>query len=347
VNTPKSAAPAVSAPTLGAINPNQGPASGGTSVTLTGTALTTATSVKFGSTAASTFTVLSDTGVVAVAPAGSGAVQVTVVTSGGTSNGLTFTYRAVPTLSSVAPNQGSVVGGTSVALTGAHFVSATAVKFGGVAATSFTGVSDTQITATAPPGTAGPVVVTVTSVGGTSTDTVYFYYVAVPTLTGAMPNQGPVAGGTSVTLAGSHFTTATAVKFGSVAASSFTVVSDTQITATAPPGTAGAVNVTVTTVGGTSNTATFTYLPAPTLTSAVPNQGPTSGGTSVTLTGTQLTTATAVMFGSTAATSFTVVSDSTMVAVAPPGTGTVQVTVTATGGTSDGLPYTAVGSPGI
>jgi len=264
VNAPKSPAPAVvSPPTLSSISPNQGSASGGTSVTLTGTGLTTATSIRFGTTNASTFTVLSDTSVVAVAPAGSGAVQVTAVTSGGTSNGLTYTYRSVPTLSSVAPNQGSIVGGTSVTLTGAHFVSAIGVKFGGVAASSFTVVSDTQITATAPPGTAGPVVVSVT------------------------------------------------------------------------------------TIGGTSNGTAFTYVAAPTLTSVVPNQGPTSGGTSATLTGAQLTTATAVMFGSTTATSFTIVSDSTVVAAAPPATGTVQVTVTTFGGTSNGLSYTAVGSPSI
>jgi hypothetical protein len=282
-----------------------------------------------------------------VAPAGSGAVQVTAIASGGTSNGLTYTYRSVPTLSSVTPNQGSVAGGTSVTLTGTHFVGATAVKFGSASATSFTVVSDTQITAVAPPGTAGPVVVSITTVGGTSTDVVYFYYVAVPTLTTVTPNQGSVAGGTSVTLTGAHFVTATAVKFGSASATSFTVVSDTQITAVAPPGTAGSVNLTVVTVGGTSNSVAYTYLPAPTLTSVVPNQGPTSGGTSVTLTGTGLTTATVVDFGSTASTSFVIVSDSTVVAQTPPGTGTVQVTVTTTGGTSNGVAYTSVAAPGI
>jgi hypothetical protein len=332
---------------LSSINPNQGPASGGTSVTLTGTALTTATAVKFGTTSASSFTVLADSTIVAVAPPGSGAVQVTVITTGGTSNGLTYTYRAVPTLTSAAPNQGSVTGGASVTLAGAHFVSATAVKFGGVVATSFTVVSDTQITAIAPPGTAGPVTITVTTIGGTSTDTVYYYYVAIPTLTSAAPNQGPVSGGTSVTLTGAHFTTASAVRFGATAASSFTVVSDTQITATAPPGTAGLVNVTVTTIGGTSNSLTYSYLPAPTLTSLVPNQGPLSGGASVTLTGTQLTAATAVTFGATPAASFTVISDSTIVAVAPPGSGTIPVTVTTTGGTSNSLTYTNVAPPGI
>jgi hypothetical protein len=161
------------------------------------------------------------------------------------------------------------------------------------------------------------------------------------------PSQGPVSGGTSVILTGSHFTGATSVKFGTVAASSFSVASDTQITATAPAEAAGSVNVTVTTTGGISNSFTYFYLPAPTLTSLLPGQGPSSGGTSVTLTGTQLTTATAVMFGSTPATSYTVLSDGSIVAVAPAGTGAVQVTATTSGGTSSGLAYTFVSAPQI
>jgi hypothetical protein len=53
------------------------------------------------------------------------------------------------------------------------------------------------------------------------------------------------------------------------------------------------------------------------------------------------------MFGSAAATSFTVVSDTSIVAVSPAGSGTVQVTVTTGGGTSNGLAYTFVSAPQI
>jgi hypothetical protein len=232
-------------------------------------------------------------------------------------------------------------------LTGSHFTGATSVKFGTVSASSFFVASDTQITATAPAETAVPANVTVTTVGGgTGASNVYFYYIPAPTLTSVAPSQGPVSGGTSVILTGSHFTGATSVKFGTVSASSFSVASDTQITATAPAEAAGSVNVTVTTAGGTSNSFTYFYLPAPTLTSVLPGQGP-SGGTSATLTGTQLTTANAVMFGSAPATSYSVLSDSSIVAVAPAGTGTVQVTVTTSGGASNGLAYTFVSAPQI
>ncbi|MHB1787607.1 MAG: S-layer homology domain-containing protein, partial [Acidimicrobiales bacterium] len=72
-------------------------------------------------------------------------------------------------------------------------------------------------------------------------------------VTAVTPSSGPVAGGTSVTITGIGFTGATAVQFGTTAATSFTVTSDTSITATAPAGT-GTVDVTVTTPNGTSAT---------------------------------------------------------------------------------------------
>jgi len=73
-----------------------------------------------------------------------------------------------------------------------------------------------------------------------------------PTVTSVSPAAGPVNGGTAVTLGGCGFTAATAVKFGATAASSFAVVSDSQITTTSPAHAAGTVDVTVTTVAGTS-----------------------------------------------------------------------------------------------
>jgi hypothetical protein len=75
---------------------------------------------------------------------------------------------------------------------------------------------------------------------------------AVPAVTTLSPTIGPVAGGTSVTITGTAFTGATAVKFGSTAATSFTVNSATAITAKAPAGSSGMVEVTVTTPNGTS-----------------------------------------------------------------------------------------------
>jgi IPT/TIG domain/Bacterial Ig-like domain (group 3)/Dockerin type I domain len=163
-------------------------------------------------------------------------------------------------------------------------------------------------------------------------------YTAPPTVTSVSPSSGPAAGGTSVIITGTGFTGATAVDFGGAAATSFMVNSDTQITAVDPAGT-GVVDVTVTIpVGGTSATSTadqFTYVAAPTVTSLNPTTGPAAGGTSVIITGTGFTGATAVQFGGAAATSFMVNSDTQITAVDPAGTGAVDVTVTIpVGGTS-------------
>ncbi len=83
-----------------------------------------------------------------------------------------------------------------------------------------------------------------------------------PTVTGVSPSSG--FNTTSVVVTGTDFTGASAVDFGGTAAT-FTVNSDTSITATVPAGT-GTVDVTVTTSGGTSATSAadqFTYLAGP------------------------------------------------------------------------------------
>jgi YVTN family beta-propeller protein len=79
--------------------------------------------------------------------------------------------------------------------------------------------------------------------------------VPVPVVTGVSPLSGPLAGGTAVTITGSNFTGATAVSFGGTPAASFTVSSDTSITAVSPAAASvGPVDVTVTTPNGTSAT---------------------------------------------------------------------------------------------
>jgi len=83
-----------------------------------------------------------------------------------------------------------------------------------------------------------------------------------PVVTGISPTIGSTLGGTVVTITGTHFTGATSVHFGSIASPSFSVISDTSLTAPAPAGSAGAVDVTVASSGGmsASNAADqFTY----------------------------------------------------------------------------------------
>ncbi len=332
-------------PTVTAISPAAGPATGGTKVTVTGTGLTGATAVSFGGTAATQITVApGGTSLSATSPAGTGTVDVTVTTPGGTSatsSADQFTFTPPPTVTGVRPAAGPIGGVTTVTITGDALTGATGVSFGTKPATNVTVNSGgTSITATSPAASgAGPVDVTVITPGGTSAASTAdeFTYTAAPIVTAVSPGGGPIAGGTIVTITGTSLTGASAVEFGGTAARGFTVNgSGTSITATAPSG-SGTVDVAVTTPGGTSATSSadkFTFFAVPAITAESPLGGPTAGGTQVTITGTGFTGATAVDFGSTAAASFTVVNDTTITATSPPGTGQVNLSVTAPGGTS-------------
>src|SRR5450631_3805837 len=122
----------------------------------------------------------------------------------------------------------------------------------------------------------------------------------VASVTGINPISGPSAGGTSVTINGANLSSASAVKFGATPGI-ITADSAISITATSPAESAGTVDVTVTTPGGASATSSadkFTYVAAPTVTGVIPTRGPTAGGTSVTVSGTNLSGTTSVNFGS-------------------------------------------------
>jgi DNA-binding beta-propeller fold protein YncE len=328
-------------PAVTGLAPAAGPLGGGTTVTITGVHLTGATSVSFGANAASSFTVVSDTQVTATAPAGSGTVDVRVTTPNGTSVAAPadkYAYTSDSTVSSLNPSSGPTAGGNTVTITGTNLSNASVVSFGVTPATSFSVLGATQIRAVAPPGTAGTVDVTVTTPGGTSATNAgdEYTYVTTPTVSGLSPSTGPTVGGTTVTITGTGFTGATAVLFGITSATSFIVRSDTSITATSPAG-SGTVDVTVTTGGGTSATGAadaFIYVAVPAVTGLAPASGPTAGGTIVTITGANLSGASAVQFGATAAVWFNVMSATSITAKAPAGSGTVDVTVTTTFGTS-------------
>ncbi|MDI9633621.1 MAG: IPT/TIG domain-containing protein [Methanolinea sp.] len=89
--------------------------------------------------------------------------------------------------------------------------------------------------------------------GGAGGSGVVIIRYVLPAVTNLTPAEGPLEGGTNVTITGSGFTGVTAVRFGSTPAPSYTLVSDSTIFATSPPGSVpGTVNVTVTTPYGTS-----------------------------------------------------------------------------------------------
>ncbi|MDQ3889014.1 MAG: DUF1929 domain-containing protein [Actinomycetota bacterium] len=233
--------------------------------------------------------------------------------------------RPAPTITSFNPTSGRA--GTSVTIAGANFTGATSVSFAGVAA-SFTVNSASQITAIVPKGaTTGPI--SVTTPDGTGTSSSDFVVTSAPTITSFDPTVGAV--GTSVVIAGSGFTGATSVTFAGVSAT-FTLDSDTQVTATVPRG-ATTGRIAVTTPQGTATSSsdfTVTSTSAPVVTSFDPTSGKV--GTSVTIAGANFTGATSVTFAGVAA-SFTLDSASQITAIVPRGATTGRIAVTAPNGT--------------
>jgi hypothetical protein len=164
-------------PTITSFSPASGPVDA--SVTLTGTAFSGATAVKFNGVAA-TYAVSSATQISATVPAGATTGPITVSAPGGTvTSAQRFTVYSTPTITSFSPASGPV--GASVTLTGTGLTDASKVSFNGVAA-KFTVNSDTKTTATVPAGaTTGPI--TVNSSGGTVTSTQRFTVLVTPQLT--------------------------------------------------------------------------------------------------------------------------------------------------------------------
>ena len=197
------ALPAANSPTITSFTPATGPV--GTTVTVTGTNLTGATSASVNGTTGTNFMAMSATSVMFDVAAGSTTGLVRVTTASGTATSATnFTVTtplpAQPTITSFAPTTGPV--GTVVTVTGTNFTGATAATVGGTPATGVSATSATSLTLTVPAGaTSG--VITVTTPAGTATSSGTFTVTVpagpVPTLTSVSPARA-VAGGPAFTL---------------------------------------------------------------------------------------------------------------------------------------------------
>lgn len=242
-------------PSIESVAPATGPATGGTKVTISGIHFGGATEVDFGETPATSFSVGNDqTTITAVAPAGSGVVDVRVTTAAGTSakgSGAKFRYQ--PAIASLDPDNGSISGDTAVTIDGGGFTGATAVDFGDTPATDFVVVSDTQILATAPEG-GGTVAVTVTTPTGATPSGARYRYVFGITST----DPGP--GGNQVTLHGLGFAVARHVRLGG-SYPGFVVVSDTKMIVLIPTG-ATPSGIVVETPYGTTKGVSSSLLPS-------------------------------------------------------------------------------------
>jgi subtilisin family serine protease len=172
-------APQLAPPVVSSVSPPVGPAGGGTTVTLTGSAFTGASSVTFGGVAGTALSVRSATSLTVVTPAHAGGPEdVVVTTPKGSGPPGVFTYRAVATIASVSPGFGPTVGGTAVTVTGSGFTPSTQVTFGGVAGAGLFVASSTSLTVVTPAGTSAQAPVVVSSEVG---DSVPYFFAFVDT----------------------------------------------------------------------------------------------------------------------------------------------------------------------
>ncbi|MGO9488414.1 MAG: IPT/TIG domain-containing protein [Solirubrobacteraceae bacterium] len=334
-------APAVfSPPSLVSFAPSTaGPA---TQVVVHGTNLEDATTVAFGGVPAASYTVQSPEQLTATVPshARTGPISLTTPGGGATSaESLTFVGPQPPSVSSISPSSGPTAGGTEVLIHGANFQPGSTVAIGG-AATAVDVRSETEITAFTPAWAAGSDEVVVSAEGTSSTGGPTFTYLApVPVVSTIAPEDGSTAGGTEVTITGSHFLPDSTVTIGG-AATHVNIRSETEITALTPASPAGREEVVVSDEAGSSTGGPdFTYVvPAPTVSSIAPASGSTAGGTEVLIKGSDFLPGSTVTIGG-AATAVDVRSETEITALTPAwAAGSDEVLVSDEAGHSSGGP---------
>jgi len=264
-------------------------------------------------------------------------------------------YHPAPQITTIQPNAGLRTDQHPVRIIGSrlYYPGEFTKVFVNNVQVSVTDPTENELHITVPPSqTSGWVPITVQRSGGpwpqnggiqeTTVDQGFQYTeVPVPTIISVTPNNGPTTGGTSITINGTNFVNVSSVRVGGTSVTHTVNSAGTQITATTPPGIAGSQQIEVTTQTGSASIP-FTYtVPAPTITSVTPNNGPTTGGTSITINGTNFVNVSSVTVGGVLVTT-TSTSPTQITATTPPGTAGVQqiVVTTQTGSANVQFTYT-------
>ncbi|EQB88551.1 uncharacterized protein YegL [Clostridium punense] len=298
------------APTITSITPNSGELKGGNIVTITGSNLGKATSVKFGNVEGTSLTIVDGSTIKVTAPASQTAsvVDVSVINADGQTATLTGAYTYIeppkapkPEITSITPNEGNLAGGEYVYIYGSGFQSGAQVKIGNQDAMQIILVENTRIRIKVPAfSTPSTVDVAVSNPDGQTATLVGAYtYIEppkapAPEITSITPNEGNLAGGEYVYIYGNGFQSGAQVKVGNQDAMQIILVENTRIRIKVPAfSTPSTVDVTVSNPDGQTCTFTkgYTYLappsiPAPTITSLSKTSGDISGGEYLYVTGT-------------------------------------------------------------
>ncbi len=257
----------------------------GSTITLEGTNFVNVSRVQIASTTMSDFSMQSPTRLTATLPSTvatatplDNAVRLPIIVraQGGTTASVdSVFYVFTPTVSSFTPSVGGR--GTAITIRGFRFSgtfsTTPTVTFGGIPAQSVTVLGSGELRAIVPQNaTTG--VIRVTTPGGSAFSTSIFTFIPPPRITAIVPNIGRE--GDIIVIRGTAFDLVQGVRFGGIAAQSFTVNSPTQISAIVARGSTGTVSVIA--VGGTiTSTEEFTFAPPPTITRVTPTIIGTTG----------------------------------------------------------------------
>jgi cysteine-rich repeat protein len=284
------------APSISSITPSSGPQLGGTRITIQGlnfgpSSADSVRSVLVGATGESCTLVpgvASHTEIQCVTPAGTGSSDVMVAVDGQISNAQPFDYVPPPSLSSISPSSADTIGGSTLTIYGSDFKASGNTATVGGRSCPATLESPTQIQCTLPEGLGADLEVEVTADGQTGGDQ-YFDY-NPPLISSITPDHGPTEGNVPITIQGSNFGPASADAQRSVVVgtSACPLVASSSghssIICTLPPGQGVSRIVEVVAGDQPSNTAALSYDP-PAITSVSPTRASASGGTLLTITG--------------------------------------------------------------
>lgn len=332
------------------VTPDSGPTTGNTPFAVSGFGISADATVTFDTTLATNVHLVAPGLLVGLTPAhAAGPVSVTVTNTDGSSltksNAYTYTNTPVsgpPTITGIDPLQGPATDPTAtsttsnddgdhrfyVTITGTNFQRGATVTFGDTPAQFVFAATATQIYVVPPPHAAGTVPVTVTNPDNQSAtfNTPGFTYVPVQSLPLAIDDIEPSSGPTGpnearfVKIEGTGFKQGATVTFGAVTATSVTVLDSEHIIVNAPDQAAGTVDVTVTNPDHTSATKTgaYTYFTPVRVRSITPTSGPATGGTSVTIAGSNFQQGATVAFDDQQATNVVVNGDGTQITATTP-----------------------------
>ncbi|MFC1712830.1 IPT/TIG domain-containing protein [Candidatus Poribacteria bacterium] len=213
-----------------------------------------------------------------------------------------FIYKTASnvTIERIAPTNGRLAGGETGSITGSGFLPGATVTIGGNQATDV-GITPTLITFTIPPGIEGVKDVVVNNPDGQKGTLRNAYtYNPLPIIEELKPRYGgPLAGGTEITITGTHFMEGIVVTIGENRVSRLDSFSPTELVLRTPAGTSGPKDILVTNPDGQEAILGegFTYNRPPRISSVEPDAGSLEGGTKITITGTRFLVGADVLVG--------------------------------------------------